>query len=140
MTHIMLRMTQAGLSPYFCQWSRPMTTDPTDSELDEWERDIDGHIPPIVHLNPVVAQRLIKALRACHQEAKAKDAVLAEIGEHWRRVDGWNFRPQTELPDDVRALLSSERKRLSHESVKAIRAALGNLPSVAKQGETDDAA
>ena len=130
-----------------------MTPDPTDAKLDEigvfrrkasaaltaltwptWDHHGKNVAVALAKIDP-----LIKALRACRQEAEAKDAVMAEIRRHWRRVDWWNFLPHIEVPQDIRALPLLEQKRAAKESVKAIRAALDNLPSVAKQGETDDA-
>ncbi len=74
-----------------------MTPDPTDAELDEWER------PLITGSSDPRPLRLIKALRACRQQ-------VAEFGEEIDRL----------------------------RSGGIAEAALDNLPSVAKQGETDD--
>ena len=56
-----------------------MTPDPTDAELDEWEQDITALIAQRERrysVHPTAASRLIKALRACRQQSKAKDAVI----------------------------------------------------------------
>ena len=50
-----------------------MTPDPTDAELDEWERYITSGWP----LGPILL-RLIKALRACRKQSKTKDAVIEQ--------------------------------------------------------------
>lgn len=88
-----------------------MTPDPTAAELYEWESP--NYIPP-GGIWYEVSRRLIKALRACRQRAKAKDAVI----EAARDLD----EPGSILQGALDTL-----------------AALDNLPSVAKQGETDDA-
>lgn len=46
-------------------------SDPTDAELDEWERSVIGYAEP-----HSVSLRLIKALRACRQQSKVADAVI----------------------------------------------------------------
>ena len=102
-----------------------MTPDPTDTELDEVESDIIGDGELLGSVHPDVALRLIKALRACRKQSKAKDAALeriAAIASDYNEIEG---------------------ERMSAADVKDVLqtaiAAHDNLPSVAKQGETDDA-
>jgi len=55
----------------------PTDADPaviTDAELDEWEQGIDQGQG--LELRTADFLDLIKALRACHQQSKAKDAAL----------------------------------------------------------------
>jgi len=82
--------------------------DPTDAELDLLRAEHQG-----LYDFDVIIRRLIKALRACRQEAKALEMLLRH----------------------VRGLYNSDK----HDEADAmITAALDNPPSVAKQGETDD--
>ena len=60
-----------------------MMADPTDAELDEMEQDINALIAQgerRYDVHPTFTSRLIKALRACRQQAKGKDAV----GRSWQ--------------------------------------------------------
>ena len=54
-----------------------MTPDPTDAELDKWERDMeDPRGCPSMEAIISMDLRLIKALRVCRAESKAKDGAL----------------------------------------------------------------
>lgn len=121
--------------------------DPTEAELDEFDRTL-GELYPKV-------RRLIKALRACRQEAKAKDDDMKACSDkldQWAR-DKMYWRQQAEAKDAVvgamhvilpmaKGYAAAHRVGQNQAMVEAaenILAALDNLPSVAKQGETDDA-
>lgn len=104
-----------------------MTPDPTDAELDLIEAELRTGRPLVgkVGWAATKMRRLIKALRACRQEAKAKDAVLEEITKRPHSGDAAHPGPHGH--------------KYCNCHVGIALAALDNLPSVAKQGETDDA-
>ncbi len=51
-----------------------VTPEITDAELEEWERQLTDQ--EWSQSTRTVVSRLTKALRACHQQSKAKDAVV----------------------------------------------------------------
>ena len=63
-----------------------MTPDPTDAELDKWERHAkELNASPYISTAgwidlPIRVGHLIKALRACRAQSKAKDAVVEALG------------------------------------------------------------
>ena len=126
----------------------------TDTELDEMEagcNEVDSDNWPTWRSNLL---RLIKALRACcqqcemhrqgaqdawdtadtlEQQSKAKDAALKLFADE----ANWTEWLQTGSSDPCEIWDLERRFDLPPQEIAL--AALDNLPSVAKQGETDDA-
>ena len=125
-----------------------MTPDPTDAELDEWERQLTEQ--EWAQSTRTVVSRLAKALRTCRQQSKAKDAVLGAV--RGDRVDLSAYRSDLHVYGDPGTLCTAlnvwsnqqpetgdYRKALKIASLylESIWEALAALP--AKQGERDDA-
>ena len=100
-----------------------MSADPTDGELDEWERQLADQ--EWAQSTKTVVSRLTKALRACRRKSKAKDAALERISKRPHSGDAAHPGPHG--------------RKYCNCHVGIALAALDNLPSAAKQGETDDA-
>ena len=91
--------------------------DPTDTELDCLVRGEYRAGGPSV-------RNLAKALRACRQRSKAYYKAVEAVKESWDTLDR----------DQAREIL-----RKAWDQLILDIEALDSLPSVAKQGETDDA-
>ena len=102
--------------------------EPTTAELDEWEYDFERYRYSDAARTRIIALRIIKALRACRQEAKAKDAVIEAADEVATRLL---------VLVKVGKLQLDPGLTVEHRKLLDALAALDNPPSVAKQGETD---
>ena len=82
-----------------------MTPDPTDAELDEWERQLTDQ--EWTQSTRTVVSRLTKALRACRAQSKAKDAVVEQAldscASKYAEIEhpGWCSRARAALDKEV---------------------------------------
>jgi len=97
-------------------------TDPTDDELDEWERLLtvephksDREIILDAHKMIDTIRPLIKALRACRQRTKAKDEVVeaAERSRNEARMALCSDQLKTKEQTDAEAALNNIEAWLS---------------------------